>query len=522
MFLQSHVYKNTFRDSVYLMRLSSMLRELDGVEGAEVIIGTDHNKKFLRAGDLWTEEIEQNAGANDLIISVRAVNQQKAEAAIQRALDEMTKEVDRGDLAGEFVPRTFETALKHMPGANIALISIPGRYARREAEKILEAGLHVMLFSDNVSMEEEIALKQKALEKGLLLMGPDCGTAIINGVPLAFANRVRRGNIGIVAAAGTGLQEVSSLVHNLGGGISHGIGTGGRDVKDAVGGLMMLQGLKALIEDVQTAVIVIIAKPPEPQVTQKVLQAAAQSPKPVVVNFLGGDPEPIRAAGCESALTLKEAAEKAFRLAGGEPAAAPSANFTAVKEVIEAEKRKLKPGQRYLRGLFSGGTLAYESLLMLNQAAGGIYSNLALEPRFRLTDLFRSREHTIIDFGEDEFTQGRLHPMIDPALRGNRIVAEGKDPETAVIMFDLVLGFNAHPDPAGAAVEAIMEASAEAEREGRHLIFVTSVCGTDEDFQNRREQVEKLNKAGVLVFPSNADASFFVKELLNNLLTEHR
>ncbi len=510
--IKTYIHKNTFRDSVYLMRVSSLIRESEGIEGAEIIVGTDHNKKFLVAGGLWTEELKE-AGANDLIIAVRAADPDTAETAIQKALDELTKEVDRTSLAGEFVPRAFETALKQLPGANLALVSIPGRYVKREVDQILDAGLHVMIFSDNVPLEAEVALKEKALTKGLLVMGPDCGTAIINGVPLAFANEVRRGKIGIVAAAGTGLQEVSSLIHNLGGGVSHGIGTGGRDIKAAVGGMMMLKGLQALTEDPQTEVIVIVSKPPDPAVMDKVLKAAGQSAKPVVVNFLGGDPDKAREAGCYPAATLKETAEMAVRLAAQDKEGA-AAVFAVDKEVIEAEKRKLKAGQRFLRGLFCGGTLAYESLLMLHQPLGGIYSNLSLDPDYVLEDIYRSRSHTMIDFGEDEFTQGRLHPMIDPAVRGNRIITEAKDPETAVIMLDLVLGYNAHPDPAGAALVAVREARAIAAAAGRHLTVAASVCGTDDDPQNRRGQIEKLQAEGVLVFPSNADAACFVKDLL--------
>lgn len=512
--IKAHIHKNTFRDSVYLMRLSSMIRDLEGIEGAEVIIGTDHNKKFLKAADLWTEAIEQEASSNDLVIVVKAASEEIAEAAVGRALEELTKTVERENLVGEFVPRTFETALKQMPGANLALISIPGRFVKREVDRILDAGLHVMIFSDNVPLEAEVALKQKAAARGLLVMGPDCGTAIINGIPLAFANAVRRGSIGIVAAAGTGLQEVSSLIHNLGEGISQGVGTGGRDVKAAVGGLMMIQGLQALMDDPETAVIVIVSKPPDPVVAGRVLEVAARSPKPVVVNFVGGDPEKIRAAGCNPAVTLKEAAAKAVGLAGGVRDDGSGKTAVFEKKVILEAKRKFKQSQRSLRGLFTGGTLAYETLIILQKTIGDIYSNLALEERLLLPDVYRSLGHTIIDFGEDEFTQGRLHPMIDPAVRSHRIITEAKDPETAVIMLDLVLGYNAHPDPAGAALEAIIEAKAIAAREGRGLAFVTSVCGTDGDFQNRAAQVNKLEAEGVFVLPSNADAAGFVKELL--------
>ncbi|HED24669.1 MAG TPA: acyl-CoA synthetase FdrA [Firmicutes bacterium] len=516
MALKSYIAKNTFRDSVYLMRLSNTVRNFEGVIEAEVIIGTDHNKKFLRSGGLWSEEIEKEAGANDLIIAVEAEDEEKAEKAIQEALEELNKEAERDNLQSEFIPRTFETAYKYMPGANLALLSIPGRYVEREANQILDQGLHLMIFSDNVPLEAEVSLKKKAQEKGLLVMGPDCGTAIINGVPLAFANEVRRGGIGIVAAAGTGLQEVSCLINNFGEGISQGIGTGGRDVKAEVGGITMLRGLELLAADKETKVIVIISKPPDDEVLDKVLDFAEKVEKPVVVNFLGGDPEKIRAAGCEPALTLKAAAQKAVRLVKEEEITAAVETASTDRELLEKAKSRLNKDQRYLRALYSGGTLAYEALLLMQNMKGKIHTNLSFGNAEKIEDVYKSREHTVIDYGEDEFTQGRLHPMIDPALRNTRIVEEAKDPETAVIMLDLVLGYNAHPDPAGSAVEAIREAKEAAEKDKRQIIFVTTVCGTDEDIQNRGEQVKKLEKEDVLVFPSNADAVSFINELLSS------
>jgi FdrA protein len=511
--LKSYISKNTFRDSVYLMRLSNTVRNFDGVIEAEVIIGTDHNKKFLQSGGLWSEEVEKDAGANDLIIAVKAESKEKAEKAIQSALDELNKSVERENLLGEFVPRTFETAIKNFPGANLALISIPGRYAEREVNQILDAGLNVMIFSDNVSLEAEVALKKKAQEKGLLVMGPDCGTAIINGVPLAFANEVKQGDIGIVAAAGTGLQEVSTLINNLGEGISQGIGTGGRDVKEAVGGISMLMGLKALLDDDQTKVVVIVSKPPDAAVTEKVLAAVSNNKKPVVVNFLGGDLEQVRAVGCIPAATLKEAAYLAVNLSRGKQGES-GAEVEDYSDLAAKEKKQLTADQKYLRALYSGGTLAYEPLFMLQDQVKPIYTNLSYKKAEKIKDVYKSVQHTVIDFGEDEFTQGRLHPMIDPALRNSRIINEAKDPGTAVIMLDLVLGYNAHPDPAGSALEAIREAQSIAARENRKIIFAASVCGTDADPQQRKEQVAKLEKDGVLVFPSNADAVSFLAALL--------
>jgi len=310
------------------------------------------------------------------------------------------------------------------------------------------------------------------------------------------------------------LQEVTSLISNLGAGISQSIGTGGRDIKAAVGGITMLQGLQALINDRETEVIVLVAKPPDPEVAHKVLEAASTSGKPVVINFIGGDLEQIKKAGCEPAGTLKEAAYKAVNLSRKQNAALEIEDFHPGKEAVDREKKSYKEGQRYLRALYSGGTLAYESLVMLQNRIEPIYTNLSSDYAKNIEDVYKSREHTIMDFGEDEFTQGRLHPMIDPALRNNRIIAEAKDPETAVIIIDLVLGYNAHPDPAGSALDAIKEARNTAGREGRHITFAAAVCGTDRDNQNRKEQMQKLEKEGILVFPSNADMAAVVAELL--------
>lgn len=514
MFLKSYISKNTFRDSVYLMRLSNTVRSFEGVVEAEVIIGTDHNKKFLQSGGLWTDEIEKGAGANDLIIAVRAESKETAEKAIELALEELNKVVEKENLQGDFIPRTFETAIKNLPGTNIALLSIPGRFVKREADQILDAGVHLMIFSDNVSLEEEVELKKNAHEKNLLVMGPDCGTAIINGIPLAFANEVRRGNIGIVAAAGTGLQEVSTLIHNLGSGISQGIGTGGRDVKAEVGGITMLQGLKALQEDDETEVIVLVSKPPDQSVADKILGEAGKGEKPVVVIFIGGEQNSISNANCEPASTLMEAALKAVNLSPGKETGSATIETDQFDKLVDKEKNSYGKKQKYLRALYSGGTLAYETIVMLNGKVESISTNLGFPGAVKLDDVYKSSGNTIIDFGEDEFTQGRLHPMIDPALRNNRIVEEAKDEETAVIMLDIVLGYNAHPDPAGSALEAIKKAREYAKENGRHITFVASVCGTDEDMQCRKEQVNKLEEEGVLVFGSNAESAAFILQLL--------
>lgn len=514
MAIKTHIEKNMFMDSVFLMRVSTKVRDIDGIEGAEAIIGTDHNKQFLEGSGLLTDEIKQNAGPNDLIIAVKAEDEETADQGIETALHELKhKSSQTADLFGTYIPKTLDSAVETLPGANMALISIPGEYVEREANKALDAGLHVMIFSDNVPLEAEISLKEKGLEKGLLVMGPDCGTAIINGAPLAFANEVQKGKIGVVAAAGTGLQEVSTLVHKGGQGLSQGVGTGGRDVKKDVGGKTMIQGMEALLEDKDTEVIVIVSKPPESAVAKKVLDVAAKGNKPVVVNFVGGDPEEIeKYDNCYPAVTIKEAAQKAVDLVEGkEPG---EVAIEVPQDMVKEEKAKLKNGQKYLRALYSGGTLAFEAMNILEDDLGGIYSNIALDESYELEDSFVSKSHTIVDLGEDEFTKGKPHPMIDPGLRNERIVQEAKDAETAVVLLDVVIGYGSHEDPAGEAVKAIQEAQKIAKNDGREISFIASVCGTEEDPQDYQAQVNQLKQAGVKVLPSNVEAVKLAAEIL--------
>jgi FdrA protein len=391
------------------------------------------------------------------------------------------------------------------------VISVAGRYAAREARTALERGLHVLLFSDNVPLEDEIALKRLATDHGLLCMGPDAGTAIINGVALGFANVVPRGCVGLVSASGTGLQGITCGIARAGAGVSQAIGVGGRDLSEPVGGMMMLAGLRALQEDPETGVIVLISKPPAAPVAERVLARVRESAKPAVVCFLGSEPAPIEATGAIAATDLTQAAVAATAVAKGEdPKAALAALGAAATDLIPlaaAEQARLAPGQHALRGLFAGGTFCYEAQLILKVLPEPVRSNAPLVKENRLAQANVSVGHVCMDLGEDEFTQGRLHPMIDPSLRNRRIVQEARDPATAVILLDVVLGYGAHPDPAGAAVSAIRQAQHTAGEAGRHIAFITSVCGTEADPQSLSRQEATLREAGVIVLPPADNAS---------------
>ncbi|MGE5552307.1 MAG: acyl-CoA synthetase FdrA [Betaproteobacteria bacterium] len=493
------------------MSLSTAVRSLPGIRQAAAIMGTERNKATLEASGLLVGEAV-GARPDDLVIVVQGDDEQAVAGAVTHLERLLAQEAPRTALGGETEghPHSLGAALKSHPGANLALISVPGVYAAAEAVKALRSGLHVQVFSDNVTIEEEVALKRLGQELGLLVMGPDCGTSLIGGVPLGFANAVARGPIGLIGASGTGIQEVSVLVHHLGSGISHALGTGGRDLSDAVGGVTTLQALQLLEQDPATRVIVIISKPPGARTAETVLAQAQACRKPVVINFLGW---PVPSSGrVTGAATLEEAAAKAVALARGESPEGWREAFSRAdsRSLIMAEAAQKTPGQRYLRGLYSGGTLAEEAIYVLEPKLGAIFSNVSLRPEHILQNPRQSHGHCVVDLGDDEFTRGRPHPMIDPSYRAERLVAEAADPEVAVLLLDVVLGFGAHPNPAGVLAEAIRTARALS---GRHLTVVASVCGTSADPQDAERQEAILRGEGVIVLPSNACAAEVAGEI---------
>jgi FdrA protein len=497
---------NLYRDSVSLMQLSAALGKLPGVEQASAVMATPGNLEFLRQAGLVDGNVAPRP--NDLLVAVRGKSTEQLEAALAKALASLNEAPIQtaGNAIVEAPLRSFQMALAGTPQANLALISVPGDYAAAEAMKALRLGLHVMLFSDNVALADEVALKRYAKERGLLVMGPDCGTAIIDGVPLGFANAVRRGAVGVVGASGTGTQQVTSLVHRRGGGISHAIGTGGHDLGKDVGGITMLHGLGLLARDADTKAIVLISKPPSPAIAREVIAAARKAGKPVVINFIGSAEDP-SGGNLHVSRTLDDAAAAAVALAKGhKPARAKAAT-------VKVPKMKFKKGQRYIRGLFSGGTFCYEASALL----GDVWSNAPVDPKRAIEDPWKSREHTLVDLGDDVFTRGRPHPMIDLRLRNDRMLQEAADPQVAVILLDVVLGWGSHPDPAAELVPAIEKAQGISRKKGRSLAIVASVCGTDEDPQGLERQEKALREAGVLLTESNASAARLAGAIVDKL-----
>lgn len=506
--VRNEIRKNSYHDSATLMLITNKMAGELGPKNVAVMMGTDMNKDIMRESGLLTEEGEA-AGANDLIFAAKGESESAVNEAIKTAQDALDKRSAAIASAGMKSVRTLDSAMKELTDANIAVVSIPGQYARSEVEKALDHGLHVVLFSDNVSVEDEIALKDKALDKGLLMMGPDCGTAIINGTPLAFANSLAKGDIGIVAASGTGLQETSVLISRNGGGITQGIGTGGRDVKEKIGGRMMLAALDALDQDPNTKVILLVAKPPAKSVVEKLAKRISSIDKPVVTCFLGDRESIPTIDGTTATQTLEAAAFAAIELSTG--SAATSGLFSEAEEAVrkraEEERSRLSGSQKYIRGLYTGGTLCYETILIARNAVDGVHSNTPVSSDEALSDIKTPEEHTFLDLGEDEFTRGRPHPMIEPSLRNSWITDQAEDGSVAVVLLDVVIGFGSHEDPAGVAAKAIEEAKQKAAEAGRYLSVVASVCGTEGDFQGFEKQKKTLQDAGVVVMPSNAQAA---------------
>lgn len=498
-------YPNLYKDSVSLMQVSAKLNAFEGVSQASVAMATDANIERMRDAGM---NVDMDPRPNDLLIALMADDETGA-AALEMA-DTLLRPDNSRDGQQSLAhrePTSISMGVEDQPDATLALISVPGRYAGSEAMKALQNGLNVMLFSDNVPEDEERAIKEYATQQGLLVMGPDCGTAIVNHLPLGFANVVRPGAIGLVAASGTGLQEVSCAIHHLGEGVSQALGTGGRDLHDEIGGLSMIQAIRMLADDPDTRLITLISKPPAPEVAEKVLRLAAGCGKPVVVHFLGADSEEIAHYGVTAANSLQHAAAVSVAVLRGQTPPAPQNLPDELSTRLRSEAEKMAAGQRDIRGVFAGGTFCYEAQLALIAAGMTCESNAPVKGASPLHNNHHGQGHSFVDMGDDEFTQGRPHPMIDPDLRDERLKREAASPDTAVLLFDVVLGYGASADPCGGLLPLLRDAQATANQNGRHLLMIAHVCGTELDPQSRQQQIDALNNAGILVAESNVQAA---------------
>ena len=485
-----------YHDSVSLMQVSRAVAATPGVHAAQVAMATELNVEVL-TGMGFT--VPEGAGANDLVVALRAVDEEALAAgvdAVATALADLRQ--GSGSGGGEGLgalppPRTLGSAVQR-GAANLVVISVPGAHAVTECFDAIDHGASVMLFSDNVALEAEVSLKEAAAAADVLVMGPDCGTALVGGVALGFANVVRPGSMGMVAASGTGAQQVMCLLDAAGVGVSHCLGVGGRDLSSAVGGRSTKQALRALAADPATKTVVVVSKPPDPSVLADLEGLAAGLGLRIHWALLGeGRPD------------LTASVEALLRAEGQTVPTWPAT------VVVGARPRGEGGDKGFLRGLFCGGTLADEAMIIAADQLGEgepIRSNIAHDDDLLLGSDLRAEGHVVIDFGDDQLTRGRAHPMIDPSLRLDRIAVEAGDPRCGVLLLDLVLGHGAHPDPAPELAAAIRAARALAqERSGRELPVVVSLIGTDADPQDRLAADALLAEAGASVFLSNAAAT---------------
>jgi FdrA protein len=467
--VSARVFPRLYRDSVTLMALASTIEGRDGVLRVGAVMGTSGNQQILERSGM--RPVGLTAAPDDLVVVVRGVDDATVESALDAAEQGLTAAEQARGAREEHAPQTVAEGVAADDGLTLACVSTPGTYAPVVVEQALRRGLHVFCFSDNVPVEHEVRLKALAAERGLLLMGPDCGTALIDGVPLGFVNAVRPGPVGVVAASGTGAQEVSCLLDRAGSGVSQLIGVGGRDLSTAVGGAMTGLALDMLASDDGTEVVVLVSKPPAREVAERLLARMASLGKPAVACLLG---LPDEDGGVPVRGTLEGGAAAAARLAGH------------ALTLAEVPATDVVPAAGGVLGLYTGGTLAAEARIVLRRA--GV-------------------DAEILDRGDDEYTAGRPHPMIDPAARADRVAAVGGRADVGVLLVDLVLGHGSALDPGTPLADAVRAARTAAAGDGRELVVLGSVCGTEADPQGLVAQRALLADAGVVIHPSNAAAA---------------
>lgn len=500
MLVLTRIKKNTYRDSMQLMQMAEQAKKLKGIIDAAAMMASENNKQLLKSIGMLTEEGEK-ADADDIILVVSATDRESAE----RALEMMENESYNLQQTQKYFE--LDEALKN-DRVNLGVVSVPGEYAKEFVIPMLDKGVSVHLFSDHVSIEDELYMKNYAKSKGLLLLGPSAGTSILGGKGIAFANSVRRGNIGIISASGTGLQEVSVLLSIFGHGVSQGFGVGGRDLSDYCMGIMTKSCIELLEGDDETQAVCIISKPPGRNALADLIDFIKnKTKKDYVLCLLGADEFNINEKRVRQAFSLHSAAKMCIEVIDERDAERAGSSFDQLIKKSEELRGKIKGKREFVRGLFTGGTLAYESLIILRDALGRVYSNTPLSEEERIDNPFTSLRHTIIDMGEEEFTEGRLHPMIDPSIRRSRLKQELADDSVAVIMLDVMLGYGSSNDPAEHIVSAI-------ERKQDMPAILAHVCGTDKDPQNLASQVKKIEDAGITNFISNAEMSFVAANIL--------
>lgn len=504
------IEKGKYIDSLETLYASSVLMDQEGITAGFVGVGTAPFKDTVISSGLNSPDLDSATG-NDLVIIADCSNKAAFDTAVAAVLASF--QVETSVQAEESFVSTKAAVQKH-PEINLCSVSVPGEYAYGEVKKALNAGLHCVVFSNNVPLEQEREMKLLAREKGLLCMGPDCGVANINGAALVLSSINNRGPFGIVGASGTGIQHVAAILHEAGSGVSQTIGTGGNDCKDAVGGIMMLMGIDAMEADPETRYLALISRKPGDTVLPKLLERIKTCKKPVVALFMGCDRAQVEASGAIYASSLDDCAIQCLKLIGTHY---PLATEDELVTLAAEEVKKYAPEQKYLRGLYTGGTYMDEAANAMIPRIGTIWSNCPIQPEWKLEDSYVSRENACVDYGEEEFTLGRPHPAIDPSIRKPAILREAMDPEVAVILLDFILTPPGHMDPTGFVIDDIKMAQQMAESEGRHITFIASVLGTTADFQDKNKQERQLRDAGVIVCQTNYRAAVLASEIIRQI-----
>ncbi|WP_312666959.1 acyl-CoA synthetase FdrA [Tissierella praeacuta] len=491
------IKKNSYQDSINLMLLTKLLSSMDHVNRISIMMGTPANKDIFANSNFYTEKLDE-AGPNDICIVIDS----EEESIVPKVVEEVDKFLKDQSVQSKRdkipVSMSWDRSMSKLPDANLALISISGEYAAEEANNGLDRGLNIFIFSDNVSIEEEKKLKEKARDKNLLVMGPDCGTGIIQGVPLAFANVIDKGNIGIIGASGTGIQEVSSIISRKGAGISHAIGIGGRDLSSEIGGITAISALELLSNDIDTEVIVFISKPPAEEVRDKIIDIFKTIDKPIVAIFIGE--KPLKSEeNIYYVWTLEEAAIKAIEL-----------SKRLVQRLVPNIDILVKSNkQKGIKGLYSGGTLAAEAAMIIEDRL-----NIQHQKNHDKGIMLKYNEHLIVDLGDDEYTKGKPHPMMDPTIRLEMMKNICKEEDTAVVLLDFVIGYGGHEDIVGEFIPVIKEIKKGLEEKQGEIVFIASVTGTMADPQIYHDQVSKLESSGVIVMESNAQGAILATEII--------
>lgn len=507
------VKKNFFRDSVQMMQFSQQLKDEQGVVDAAIVMGTDLNKNTLKKMDLLTED-GISATENDTLISINCKDENSLNNTAQKA--EQLLVSDSAKTKNEF--NDLSSALDSFSNANIASLSIPGQFVKEMAVELIKKQLHLFVFSDHVPLEDEIYLKNLALENNVLFMGPEAGTTILNGTVFGFGNRIRKGSVGIIGASGTGIQEASTMIDLFGEGISHAIGVGGRDLRNDIGGMMTMKAMEIFENDPNTKAILLVSKPVDNDVRNKIINKINNFSKKNYVLCLVGDNEnredtdKIKFSKSIQTSVLKilkylndDAYKKIKGIIGNQ--------VNDSIKLAESLSNGLNEEQKFVRGFFAGGTLCYESKIILEQMIGKVYSNLSLDDEYSVKGNASSKENTLIDFGEEEFTSARPHPIIDPLLRRNRILEDADDPNVGVIIIDIICGINAAKNTVVFHAETIKKAIQIAEEQGRKLSVFAYICGTEKDVSEN--ELELLTDSGAKLFTSNALMSFAAALVVN-------